>query len=238
MESTATPSANGISAGSRRSAPAWATPIGTTRIAATSTPARRPGRHGRRRRAGRRGCQRPAHAGAEGIGGADQVERLGAVAQRQQQPDAEHRQADPEEVQQAPRGEDRHQQRPGELQSHRDAQRHGAHREIEQQVHAAQGDAVDHHRAQRLQAQALAPGTQEQQQDQRGEEQPQGRGALGADQGNMLFARRRRSGSRPWRSIAGRPATAFRRGRGRWRSWKRSGSGKQPDGLRETGCAL
>ncbi len=103
--------------------------------------------------------QRPAHAGAEGIGGADQVERLGAVAQRQQQPDAEHRQADPEEVQQAPRGEDRHQQRPGELQGHRDAQRHGAHREIEQQVHAAQGDAVDHHRAQRLQAQALAPGT-------------------------------------------------------------------------------
>ena len=47
--------------------------------------------------------QRPAHAGTEGIGGADQVERLGAVAQRQQQPDAEHRQADPEEVQQAPR---------------------------------------------------------------------------------------------------------------------------------------
>ncbi len=38
--------------------------------------------------------QRPAHAGTEGIGGADQVERLGAVAQRQQQPDAEHRQAD------------------------------------------------------------------------------------------------------------------------------------------------
>ncbi|MCY1424882.1 hypothetical protein D9M71_406510 [compost metagenome] len=134
--------------------------------------------------------QRPAHASPQREGGADRIDTGTQRPERQQQPEAEHRESDPEEVDRAPRGEQRHGQRPGELQRHADAQRNRAQGHVEHQVHPAEGDPVDDQRLPRPGFDALAPRTQDRQQDHRGEQQAHGRGALRADGRKDTFGQR------------------------------------------------
>ncbi|MNN49411.1 hypothetical protein D3C81_1639350 [compost metagenome] len=106
--------------------------------------------------------ERPAHACTQGIGGAYRVERLPAMACRQQQQQAGNRQGDPDKVDGAARGADRHGERASELQCHGNADRHCLQRHIEEEVHAAECHAIDDDIAQGVGGHTDTPWAQDQ----------------------------------------------------------------------------
>ena len=90
----------------------------------------------------------PAQPGAEGEGGAQRVDTRHRLGGTQQQRQAGQHQRRPQQVERPPRADEGEGQRAGELDRHRGPQRHPRERQVEQQVHQPERQAVRHQGAQ------------------------------------------------------------------------------------------
>jgi len=91
--------------------------------------------------------QRPTSAGCERVQGAQRINTNTEVRHRQQQQQAAGSQRNPAEIDETARGEYGYRQRAGKFDRHRDSQRHAVERQVVEQVHYTQRDAIDDERA-------------------------------------------------------------------------------------------